>query len=171
MILNNISSKINSKYYQIISQHPWTAVVAPQGAPSPTLKTPALNYFLWITPPMPTWILGYPKSIIWGEHLSKAGSLGLHRKTHIGYFYTPKPRPRIIECFNQWKIADIQAHSAAPSPALRACRSAIFEKISWKCEQIFEYVFSKRTFVTQILLLGGSLELSILRWGSVAKYI
>ena len=29
---------------------------------------------------------------------------------------------------NYWKIADIQAHSAAPSAALRACRSAIFEK-------------------------------------------
>ena len=31
-------------------------------------------------------------------------------------------------CFNGWKTADIQAHSAAPSAALRACRSAIFER-------------------------------------------
>ena len=30
--------------------------------------------------------------------------------------------------FNCGKIADIQAHSAAPSAALRACRSAIFER-------------------------------------------
>ena len=37
----------------------------------------------------------------------------------------------IIWCFNYWKIADIQAHSAAPSATLQACRSAIFER-SWK---------------------------------------
>ena len=40
---------------------------------------------------------------------------------------------------NYWKIADIQAHSAAPSAALRACRSAIFFK-SWKCVQVFQYL-------------------------------
>ena len=30
--------------------------------------------------------------------------------------------------FNWWKTADIQAHSAAPSAALRACRSAFLER-------------------------------------------
>ena len=44
---------------------------------------------------------------------------------------------RIILCFNYWKIADLQAHSAAPSAALQACRSAIFKK-SWKF--VFEYL-------------------------------
>ena len=34
----------------------------------------------------------------------------------------------IVLCFNRWKTADIQAHSAAPSAALRACRSAVFER-------------------------------------------
>ena len=40
---------------------------------------------------------------------------------------------------NCCKIADIQAHSAAPSAALQACRSAIFWKKSWKCLQAFGY--------------------------------
>ena len=47
--------------------------------------------------------------------------------------------------FNYWQIADIQAHSAPPSAALQACRSAIFEKYKkkWKkkekCMKVFEY--------------------------------
>ena len=41
---------------------------------------------------------------------------------------------KIIEFFNYCKIADLQAHSMAPSSALRACRSAIFENV-WKCVQ------------------------------------
>ena len=46
--------------------------------------------------------------------------------------------------FNYWKIADIQAHSAALGAALRACRSAIFlyrkkREKKEKCVQVFEY--------------------------------
>ena len=48
-------------------------------------------------------------------------------------------RPGIILFyFSHWKIADIQAHSAAPSAALRACRSAIFERNRENVLQVFE---------------------------------
>ena len=40
------------------------------------------------------------------------------------------------------KIADLQARTAAPSAALRACGSAIFEKLL-TFVQIFQYIFFK----------------------------
>ena len=45
MILKNCFRcvHVNSKYYQNMSRHPWTVATAPQGALSPTLRTPALE--------------------------------------------------------------------------------------------------------------------------------
>ena len=64
-----------------------------------------------------------------------------------------------------WKIADLQAHSAAPSAALRACRSAILEK-SRKCVQIYEYRF-RACVLTQVSTFGwGSLKQHVFRGGS-----
>ena len=70
-----------------------------------------------------------------GHASNRGGEVGLERRTkkkyltHLGL----NTLWRNILCFKYKKIADIQAHSAAPSAALRACRSAIFEK-SWKIE-------------------------------------
>ena len=48
----------------------------------------------------------------------------------FSFFFMFSP---VVSCLNCWKTADIQAHSAAPSAALRACRSAIFER---NCENV-----------------------------------
>ena len=48
--------------------------------------------------------------------------------------------------FCYWKIAYLQAHSAAPSAALQACRSALFEK-SWKSCFMFRCQWSSNLFM------------------------
>ena len=48
--------------------------------------------------------------------------------THLGL--------KLLDALTIKKIAHIQAHSAAPSAALRACRSAIFEKVVKMCENL-----------------------------------
>ena len=46
-----------------------------------------------------------------------------------------------VSLLSCWKIADLQARSAAPSAALRACRSAVFEKsrkrVHYRCKAVF----------------------------------
>ena len=59
-------------------------------------------------------------------------------------------------CFNCWKIADLQAHSAPPSGALWACRSAIFEEMR-KCGSNLECIFfQNERSKLKSLLLGGT---------------
>ena len=58
---------------------------------------------------------------------SNCGSINPFRLSPGCFSFELELEPLFLS-FNCWKIADIQAHSAAPSAALRACISAIFER-------------------------------------------